>query len=199
MFIHFLYNFAHYQNDKYILSIIYNIKKQIAEIVLTRKLLSEKIPSGKAVNVSTDQIVFFFNCASTKDLNLIIDFLKKSNIANKTTSVLAYCDFDIEENKIEDSNIYIVSQTDFNVFGGIKGRLLDWLSNNKFDILISFAVGYDLFCNKIISGLLAEFKAGNFHEQNVHLFDLTIKHKTSRYSEQYKLFNFYLNNLKINI
>jgi len=179
------------------LSFINNITKQIAEIVLKRKQLPEKMPPSKAVNISTARTVMFFNCSSTEEFNTIIAFFKNTN--TKTSLALVYCDFIIEKNKKIDSNVFMVNQNDFNIFGGFNSRLFDWLSSNNFDILLSFANGYDLFCNRIISGLSADFKAGNYHDQNVHLFDLTIKQKTDEYSKQYELFIFYLNNLNINI
>jgi len=95
--------------------------------------------------------------------------------------------------------IKIITQNDFGVFGKIEQSLNSWLRSNNFNLLISFAVGNNLFCNKVISEINADFKAGNYSEDNVNLFDLTIKHKTNEYSKQIEQFIFYINNLNINI
>ncbi len=181
------------------MSLKYKIKQQISEIVLKRKQLADKIPSGKIVDISTAKSVLFFSCSSADELLLIQAFLQKQSYNILIETVLVYCDFMVDEDEKTPDKIKIITQNDFGVFGKIKQSLNSWLRSNNYNLLISFAVGNNLFCNKIISDINADFKASNYSQDNVYLFDLTIKQKAKEYNKQIEQFIFYINNLNINI
>ncbi len=156
------------------------------------------MPSGKLVNINSANIILFFNCSSLVDLKSIQNFIKSKDVPLNVSKILIYSDIkDIDKNSFSEK-IIILSHDDFNVFGCINHKLKEWLVGNKFDILISFADEYFLFCDKIISRISSDFKAGNYHLENVDLFDLTINHDTKDYSKQLELYIHYVKNLNIN-
>ncbi len=175
-----------------------NIKKSIAEIVVGIWPLSEHKPTGKHINTREGKTVFVFSFSSEEELSVIKTFV---------TSSKQYCDicevvaFSREIKTIipkDDTSIFYISQNDFNLFGRIKDRFEDWLINNNFNLLISFVSESELFCDKIISNINSDFKAGNFDQGNVNLFDLTLKHETDNFTEQFEQISHYIDKLNIN-
>jgi len=162
------------------------------------KPLPERMPSGKLVSIHSANIILFFNCSSLDELKSIQSFLKSKDTALNVSKVLIYSNLEGIGEGYASEKIIMLSHDDFNVFGCINGKLKEWLIGNKFDILISFANDHYLFCDKIISGISSDFKAGNYHHENVDLFDLTINHDTKDFSKQLDLFIHYVKNLNIN-
>ncbi|MFK5856661.1 MAG: hypothetical protein QM503_11055 [Bacteroidota bacterium] len=177
-----------------------SIKKKIAEFIMKFKVLPEKTPSGKQVDISSNRIVLFFMSNSNEEFAAIQLFLQSSILKEiNIASICIYSNIEDDINHNIDTGIALFSQSDFNIVGGMKVKLNDYVISNKFDVLISFAVDSNLYCDKIISNISSDFKAGGFIEQNANLFDLTIKHNFEDYNKQLKQFIHYLDNLKINI
>jgi len=180
------------------LSIKKIVKKQTAEVIIKINPLKVHEPSGKPVVTSVANIVLFFNCSSPEEIESITTFLVKIDNNFNIGHVLVYSNLDKIANKKMHNKIKIITDDDFNIFGGLKQDFDDWLSNNNFDILISFADDCDLFCNKIIANISAVFKAGSFNKENLDLFDLTINNAAGNYTNKFEHFIHYINKLNIN-
>lgn len=175
------------------------IQELITGYIVAAWPLPEHKPSGKPVYVNDDRTVLVFNVSSGEELCIIKDFLTDAKKHLNFSAVLAFSSCtNININEADDS-VFIVSCNDFNLFGRIKHRLSNWLTNNNFDLLISFADENELLCNKMISSTVSGFKAGIYHQETVNLFDLTIKQETENFDKQLELFTHYLNKLNINI
>jgi len=153
---------------------------------------------GKPVDFSKANIVFFFNCFTVQEIENVTAFLNRNNKIFQIGHVLVYSNLNDNVSSTVHDKIKIITDNDFNMLGNIKQSLNNWLSNNKFDILISFADDCDLYCNRIISNITAEFKAGSFNNENLELFDLTINYSEDNYNKKFEYYAHYINNLNIN-
>jgi hypothetical protein len=180
------------------LSIKKTVKKQFAKVNIKVKPLNKHKTSESMVTTSMANIVLFFYCTSSKEIINIGKFLDKIDDSFNIGAVLVYADIDKIENEIIHDRIKIFNIDNFNIVGSLKQNTSDWLSSNIFDILISFADNCDLFCNRIINNISAEFKAGSFNEQNLELFDLTLVNTTDEYHKKFEYYIHYINNLNIN-
>lgn len=160
--------------------------------------LPEHKPSGKPVDVAGGKALLVFDFSTEQELKIIEAFATDPKEHIGFISFLAYDRNGGNGIAVSGDDVFIVGRNDFNIFGRTKHRLSNWLVNNDFDLLISFAGGNELFCNKLISSIPSGFKAGTFHRETVNLFDLTIKQGTGSFGEQLGLFVHYLNELNIN-
>jgi len=174
------------------------IKQLFAKLYFKIWPFTEQIPSGKPLNLVGGKIVLFFNYP-TEDVEILlvnqIPNLKKQLEKNSRITI---CNMSDDSVPTESDNAVFFSMNDYNLFGKSKPRLKEWLSNNEFDILISFANNENIFCNSQICNIKADFKAGLYNPDNVKLFDLTIKQKSDDISLQLESFIHYLNKLNIN-
>ena len=65
--------------------------------------------------------------------------------------------------------------------------------------MISFADDCDLYCNRIITKITADFKAGCFSNENLELFDLTINYSEDNYNKKFEHYLHYIKKLNINV
>ena len=161
--------------------------------------LPEHEPQEKPVDIRNGKTVLVFSFSTEEELNAIRTFMTVAKQYRNNSMAVAYSS-EINLNILKDDiSIFYISQNDFNLLGRIKKRFDDWLTDNDFDLLLSFVYNSELFCDKIVSSINSDFKAGNFDKGNVGLFDLTIKQKPDNYNEQFKQFNYYIDKLNISI
>jgi len=155
--------------------------------------------SGKLVNVQSAKFVLLFNCSSTDELEVISKLLNNTKVSNFNINSVGifFCNA-VADAVNFDNKITIINQNDFTVFGSEKKNLSNWISSSKCNILLSFADGDNIYCNRITSSIDADFKAGKYSKINADLYDLTLVFKTKDYLKQFDNFIHYITNLNIN-
>ena len=176
-----------------------SIKKKITDIIISIWPLPEHKPSGKPVNIRVGKTALVFSFSTEEELSDIKTFITLAKQYSTISAIVAFSNEINTHIPKYDVGIFYISQNDFNLFGRIKNRFKVWLIKNDFDLLISFASKSELFCDKIISNISSEFKAGNFDQGSVNLFDLTIRQKSDNFVEQFEQFNHYFDKLNIRI
>ncbi len=158
----------------------------------------EHEPSGKPLNITGSKIVLFFDFSTKEEQTLLTKQIPNLNIHLENNSLITICNMSDTFMPNENEGVVFFTLFDYNLLGIPKPRLKQWLASNEFDILISFVNNEDIFCNKLISSIKADFKAGMYNTNNVELFDLTLKQESDEISKQLELFTYYLNKLNIN-
>jgi len=160
--------------------------------------LEEKDPPVNSFNISDASCILIFDYLSDDELDTIINFVeeakksinvKKVVLINKSRNLSV---FEIDELFLK------ISLNDISLAGGFKKHVVDWLENNKYDILLTFVESNELLFDRIIQSINADFKAGLHKPDNLRLFDLTINTSTTGYNDKLKHYIHYLTNLKIN-
>lgn len=174
------------------------IQYSFAKIKFKLWPLPEKEPSDKPLNLTGSKIILLYNFSTEKEQKLLINQISYIKKQLFTGSLITICNMSNVSLLIDSEDIVYFSSNDFDLFGKPKSKLNNWINNNEFDILISFVTKENVYCNKLVSDIKSEFKAGFYDPNNVKLFDLTIKQETDNINNQLELFIRYLNKLNIN-
>lgn len=155
-------------------------------------------PHGKPIDIKNDSVLLLFQYFNSNKFKEIENVVKGSQSKFNKPTIAAFSSGNIQfaENKSE--NILHISDQDFNIIGNPKGKLQKWLSENRFDVMLSFTEVDCLFCNSFINNLEADFKVGIYSKNTVNQFDLTIAHELLKLEDQLDNYIYYLKNLNIN-
>ncbi len=180
------------------MKIINRIKYFFKKNTLTIFPLPEHVSAGKPVDIKKDSVLLFFYCEKPEEIKEIENLYIYSKKIFSNVDVVVF--FNTEEgiSEYENSEIFMTSINDFNIFGKLKERLKNWLSKHSYDITLCFFKANCLVCNSMISSIESGLKVGAYDSSNVSLFDLTISQKSHCFDDQLELYIFYLNNLNIN-
>jgi len=174
------------------------IKQSFAKFNLKLWPLPEHEPSGKQLNVKGGKIILFFDFSTEEEKTLLIKQIPNLTSYLENSSLITICNMSDTFMQSENEEVVFFSLFDYNLLGTPKSRLKQWLTSNEFNILISFVNNENIFCNKFISTIKADFKAGMYSTNNVKLFDLTLNQDSDDISKQLELFTHYFNKLNIN-
>jgi hypothetical protein len=179
-----------------------NLKNKIKYSIaaLNRKIwpLPEREPSGKFLHIKGCNIVLIFNFSLENDQISLAEQISSIKEKLGDCSKITICNYSDLITLSENDEVKSIAVNDFEISGKPKQNLNTWLRNSNFDILISFVIKENIYCNYLISKIKSAFKAGAYNITNANLFDLTIKQESNNIIEQLELFIQYINQLNIN-
>ena len=150
------------------------IKQNIQEFFAGRVSLAKHQP-GIFHDLNRPESLGLFFCVKTveelEEVRTLLNFIKKSH--KKINAVVFYPGFETLD-VITNKSISLFDLNDFSLFGKMKGELDTFITNNQFEMMISFATETGPFCKQLIAEIKADFKIGQATEDAHELYDLTL-------------------------
>lgn len=162
-----------------------NFKNKIKEFFIGKGKVSSHIPGILKDIKQPEMLCLFFAIQSQQELDTIDKILK--SIPNPPKTLVAFVLNRAERltGIITNKSIFCFELTDFNIFGKKNAVLEKNFSENKFDLLISFANAKDMVSQKLISEINSSFKIGSKNPSNKEIYDLVIDYKNPKDYEGY--------------
>lgn len=175
-----------------------NFKNKIQEFFISKGKVNSHFPGILKDIKQPEKLCLFFAIQSQQELDKIDKLLK--NIPNPPKKLMAFVFNRAEKltDVITNKSIFCFELTDFNIFGKKNAVLERNFTENKFDLLISFADAKDLVSQKLISEIDSSFKIGTMNPGGKEVYDLIIDYNNQKdYEGYYKQVIHYLSVLNI--
>jgi hypothetical protein len=156
------------------LAILTPIKQDIQRFFAQRIKLPKHQP-GFFHDLNNPVSLGLFFCVKTleelEEVRTLLNLIKKSH--KKVSALVFYPGYETLD-VITHKSISLFDLTDFTLFGKMKDELKTHLTNERFEMMISFAVEPGPFCKLLVSELRADFKIGPEAENTNEFYDLTL-------------------------
>jgi len=121
-------------------------------------------------------LALFFYISEKEELDHIRQLLHQIKGNHRKIDVFVFSPTYEMLDVITNKSILLFNLNDFNLFGSMKDPLQEKFDREHYELLISFAFDADLFTEKLISDINADFKIGPDQTNAKTLYDMTLKH-----------------------
>ncbi len=137
----------------------------------------------------------------TDEWNAAESFIRKVQKEFPEMRALVYYTRGTQESKPVAAHLLVADKKDFTLFGKEKKPLKQWLSENRFDLLLVVAKTNDARCRKLAGTIKAKLRVGNTPRGETPWTDISLKTsgKTINYDDFYRDLKIYFKQLNIKL
>jgi hypothetical protein len=156
------------------LAILIQIKQDIQRFFAQRVKLPKHQP-GFFYDLNNPARLGLFFCVKTlaelDEVRTLLNLIKKSY--KKVSALVFYPGYETLD-VITNKSISLFDLNDFTLFGKMNDELKAYIAEERFELMISFAVETGPFCKLLVSELSADFKIGPEAGETNEFYDLTL-------------------------